>query len=302
MPQTTPCAFTWKLPPATLWDAVFREEIHTEIVDFFIHKKDSVNSPSTPWEAFKAVLRATCIVKQSGVLRAIRRSLTRQEQEIRTLDTQYFTSKDAGTLVNIHDKLMEFQEEALRETRYLYRNAQAQCYGEGDRPGKILAGLLRPPWALGYIAQLYDSDSNLVFSSPEILNAMSTFYAQLYTATPVLGRKELTNYFVTIQLIWLDSAHHAYLDVPITTEEIIHVISDLPGYRAPGLDGLTTAFYKEYAPLLAPHLLAMSQESLQTGSFLSLLWEAVIITLLEPDNPTDSCDLHRPLFFINIDT
>lgn len=62
---------------------------------------------------------------------------------------------------------------------------------------------------------------------------------------------ELSTYFDTLQLVWLDNADGEFLDMPITVEEIVQIISALPSDKAPGLGGFTTSFYKEYATLLA---------------------------------------------------
>lgn len=47
------------------------------------------------------------------------------------------------------------------------------------------------------------------------------------------------------------------LDLPITKEEIIEVINNLPSGKAPALDGLTAEFYKAYPEELAQFLLDM---------------------------------------------
>ncbi|KAJ1193883.1 hypothetical protein NDU88_003179 [Pleurodeles waltl] len=48
-------------------------------------------------------------------------------------------------------------------------------------------------------------------------------------------------------------------------ENIIQVIRGLPEDKAPGLDDLTSAFYKEHTELLAPHLCEMFAESIENG-------------------------------------
>ncbi|KAJ1190096.1 hypothetical protein NDU88_006835 [Pleurodeles waltl] len=68
---------------------------------------------------------------------------------------------------------------------------------------------------------------------------------------------DLTPYFDLVQLLWLDKEHCRLLEEPFTKEEIAQVIYLLPGNKAHWLDGLTAAFYKEYAGILAPHLLTL---------------------------------------------
>lgn len=69
----------------------------------------------------------------------------------------------------------------------------------------------------------------------------------------------------------------------------------------PGLDGLTTSFYKTYIEELVPCLLDVYQESLEGGSLPPIMREAMIISLLKPDKQANLCDSYRPLSLINVD-
>lgn len=78
-------------------------------------------------------------------------------------------------------------------------------------------------------------------------------------------------------------------------------MGELRADKAPGPDGLGAQFYKEYSDELAPRLLAVYQESLETGLLPDTMREALIITLLKPDKDPLSCDSYRPLSLINTD-
>ncbi|KAJ1142759.1 hypothetical protein NDU88_009072, partial [Pleurodeles waltl] len=71
--------------------------------------------------------------------------------------------------------------------------------------------------------------------------------------------------------------------------------------KSPGVDGLSPAFYKEYVDILAPRLLAVYSEALETGSLPASLREALIVTILKPGKDPTRCDSYRPLSMINID-
>lgn len=102
-------------------------------------------------------------------------------------------------------------------------------------------------------------------------------------------------------MLWLSKAHREYLDEPYTLEDITQVINSLPNDKAPGLDGLPASFYKTYCGILAPGLLDVYQESMETGALLPSMREAVILTLLKPDKDPASRDSYRPLSLINQD-
>ncbi|KAJ1153812.1 hypothetical protein NDU88_006570 [Pleurodeles waltl] len=67
----------------------------------------------------------------------------------------------------------------------------------------------------------------------------------------------LVSYFDSVQLLWLEEGHCQFPDKPFMVEKAIQAISAMVGNKAPVLDGVTAAFYKEFAPILALHLLAM---------------------------------------------
>lgn len=177
---------------------------------------------------------------------------------------------------------MKFQEEADRETKYMYKYTQARRYGEGDRPGKTLAALLRAPRGSSYITELNTDGGASVREPAEIVKNMAQFYRELYTSQANPAQADITDYLDTIALTWFNNNARTYMELPFTTDDIKQVISSMPADKAPGADGLTAAFYKEYTDRIAPKLLQVYAESLETGILPPTLREATIITLLKP--------------------
>ncbi|KAJ1109004.1 hypothetical protein NDU88_006374 [Pleurodeles waltl] len=133
------------------------------------------------------------------------------------------------------------------------------------------------------------------------MQVFTEYFTQLYAAPVGLREADVQEYFENIALVWFEEAHRAYLDMPFTVEEVAAAILSLPGDKSPGVDGLTPAFYKEYVDILAPCLLEVYAESLETGSLPASLREALIITVLKPGKDPTRCDSYRPLSMINID-
>ncbi|KAJ1090846.1 hypothetical protein NDU88_003974 [Pleurodeles waltl] len=91
------------------------------------------------------------------------------------------------------------------------------------------------------------------------------------------------------------------LDEPFTVEELIQVISAMLVNKAPGLDGLTAKFYKEFALTVALRLLALYEESLAARVHTPSLREELIVTILKPDKDPQRLESYRPLSTINMD-
>lgn len=57
----------------------------------------------------------------------------------------------------------------------------ARAYGEGDRPGRVLANLVRPPKFSNYIAEIQDPEGVIHRNLPDELQTFVEFYKNLYT-------------------------------------------------------------------------------------------------------------------------
>ncbi|KAJ1118072.1 hypothetical protein NDU88_006267 [Pleurodeles waltl] len=66
------------------------------------------------------------------------------EQELAQLEQDHQNTEDNQTLGHIHAKLLEFQDTTLVEIWHLGKYATTRAYGEGERPGLVLANLIRP--------------------------------------------------------------------------------------------------------------------------------------------------------------
>ncbi|KAJ1115704.1 hypothetical protein NDU88_003926 [Pleurodeles waltl] len=157
------------------------------------------------------------------------------------------------------------------------------------------------PWASGYVTEMDDSSGERVAGTSEVLRVFTTFFQDLYSAPFAVPVEVIRGYFSDISLLWFDRAHREYFDAPFTIEEVNAAIRSLPGDKAPGLDGLTSAFYKEFTDILAPYLLDVYDEALRNRVLPASLCAVLIVTILKPGKAAVSCDSYRPLLMINND-
>ncbi|KAJ1155121.1 hypothetical protein NDU88_007856 [Pleurodeles waltl] len=146
-------------------------------------------------------------------------------------------------------------------------------YGVDDRPQRTPAKMLCQPGASPHVVEHLDECQERQTTLAGFLQILVSLYARLYSDSMAPNKEDLLAYLDTIHLVWMDCAHCLYRDCPFTEEEL-QVIQALLGDKAPGLDSLTTSFYKEYAALLTPHLLAMYEDSLETRTLPPSLLEA----------------------------
>ncbi|KAJ1203668.1 hypothetical protein NDU88_007452, partial [Pleurodeles waltl] len=240
----------------------------------------SVDREATLWEAFKVVIRGQCIARQAGVLRAIRGTLVALEADIKRLERTFLEAGESEVPGLLKPKLLEYNEEAMQEVKFPGKYAEARRYGEGGRPGKVLANMIRPPRPATCIHELRTTAGELLHDKEDIVGAFSEFYSRLYTNTQDECPEGLESFLDSIALVWFNNNHREYMDLPIDAGEVAQFIMSLPPDKAPGPDGLTTAFYKAYVDELSPRLLAVYEEALEKGVLPATMREALIITLL----------------------
>ncbi|KAJ1107589.1 hypothetical protein NDU88_004979 [Pleurodeles waltl] len=118
-------------------------------------------------------------------LRSIRGRLQLLERELSQLQQEHCDTADTGTLGHIRVKVQEYQETALLEIRHMGKYAVARTYGEGDRPGKVLANLIHPSRSANLINKMTATDGSTL-NDPEdiaarIMNTTKHFTPQRET-------------------------------------------------------------------------------------------------------------------------
>ncbi|KAJ1197306.1 hypothetical protein NDU88_001166 [Pleurodeles waltl] len=106
--------------------------------------------------------------KYAGVLKSIRRHLAHLEKEIAQLEEEHLLTADRHPLGRIHAKIIEFQDTALTEVQHMGKYVTACIYGEGERPGAVLAGIIRPRREKGTIMAIQDEDGSMIMDQERI--------------------------------------------------------------------------------------------------------------------------------------
>lgn len=91
------------------------------------------------------------------------------------------------------------------------------------------------------------------------------------------------------------------LNNPISQAELISAIGKLHNNKAPGPDGVTVEFYKEFKDCLMQPLLAALVQSFEDGALLSSATEACISLIHKKGRPADECASFHPISLLNLD-
>lgn len=211
-------------------------------------------------------------------------------------------SADETISQEIRELLGEYRDAADAEVKHLGKYATARVYGEGERPGAVLAQLLKTWRSKTQVSELKSAKGDVLTEETEIAGRFKQFYAELYSARSVGTEDEITDYLAHIKLPFLTNTHREYLMRPIEKDDILLALSSMKVGSAPGADGLTVAFYKAFLDLLLPHLMELFEDMCVTGTMPPMMREAVIVAILKPDKPSVECGSYRPLSLLNVDT
>lgn len=261
----------------------------------------SVDTFQSIWEAFKVCIRGIAMAKHSGILRSIRQRLSVVEGALKDLELRQLTENTQDVTDAIKSLLSEYQEEADREVKYLGKYAIARTYGEGDRPGSVLANLLKAKRRKTQIPQVRAADGTLLTDENAIAQRFQQYYTELFATRSTGLEDEIQEYLEYIKLLFLSEPYREFLMQPIEKDEIMEALMGMKAGGDPGTDGLTVEFYKTYIDILLPHLSTLFDKMCVTGEMPQTMRAALLIAIPKQDKPLEECGSYRPLSLLNID-
>lgn len=272
------------------------------IEDVLANNIGSVSQFSTVWEAFKMYFRGIAISKHSGVLHAIRSQLVYLERQLTELEAVLCREGAVEGDDELQKTLVEYQEAADNEVQHMGKYAVTRSYGEGDRPGATLAALLRRRREASMITAILSEDGELVTDPEHIANQFRHYYDTLYRSRPLSDDSTICDFLEHIKLPLLTNDQQEYLMRLLEAWEMHEALRHMRSGSAPGQDGLTVTFYKEFKDLLTPHLVTLFEELYERGKLPPTLREAMKVTIPKPGKSPEECSSYCPLSLLNVDT
>ena len=113
--------------------------------------------------------------------------------------------------------------------------------------------------------------------------------------------ERMNTFFSSLNLPSSSGDQKTSLEAPISKKEVLSAIKGLQSGKAPGPDGLSSEFYKEFHDLLIDPLLNMFNDSFKRGILPRSLREAHISLILKKDKIPEDCASYRPISLLNTD-
>ncbi len=116
----------------------------------------------------------------------------------------------------------------------------------------------------------------MAYSLQDINESFVHFYSTLYTSEYPNDPAILDSFFKKIELPTINPDLNSDLGRPVVASEVAEAITAMQSSKAPGPDGFPIEFYKKFATLLGPLLVAVYNESFDTGTLPLTLTQASI--------------------------
>uniref|UniRef100_A0A6I8RW77 Reverse transcriptase domain-containing protein n=1 Tax=Xenopus tropicalis TaxID=8364 RepID=A0A6I8RW77_XENTR len=295
----------WRLNETLLSRQDDQNIIKQNIKEYFKNNKTEEIGPQCLWLAHKATLRGEFIAMAKKKRKESEKQRANIEHKIKLLEKQLSVKSTKQLTQEIQSLKKELNQILINKTEYRLKLLKQTYYTKSNKADKLLASQLRNKQAQTRIP--YITENNKKISDPKkIADLFATYYTSLYNLAlnntePKPTADNITQYLTSIKLPQPTQKQKESLNSPITIEEVHQVIKQLKIGKAPGPDGYTNLYYKIFAHELAPHLLQLFTDIMDTGIITPEFLQAHISTIPKPGKPADICQNFRPIALLNTD-
>ena len=153
---------TWRLNVGIMNNKVITEQIKMEIKRYIEENDTEETSPTTLWDALKAVIRGKLIAITSQQKKLKQAAFLNITKELKNLELQYQNTQNTQTLQEIKSKKGEIDDILRGEIEKKHRFVKQQYYEIGPKATRLLARRIRKQQALNTIHKIRDVHSNQI--------------------------------------------------------------------------------------------------------------------------------------------
>lgn len=277
-------------------DPIFSEEI-SDFWSKWLKEKDKYENLLTWRDKAKQHFKRIAIAR-STTLRKIKRNEHQQlERNLKHLQHQASTgTPDAVEKYLIaKEKLKQYE---LQDLEGVKLRSKARFLEEGEKSSQYFYSLEKKQ-VNHMISSLMKDNEETVTDTYDIIVETRQFYKQLYTAEPI-DIKAQVNMFNTYPLPTLPDKERIECDTPLTEGEPQQALSSMENNKSPGIDGLTTNFYKHFWNVFGSELTRVYNYDFSNGTLSSTQRRGVITLLFKKGDHTrlKNC---RPITLLTTD-
>lgn len=292
----------WRLNTSLLNDPQCKDCIKKDFNDYVDCNDNGAVSPSTLWDAAKAVIRGKLIMWSTHKKKEKDKQISDLTAKLKSLENRHMKYNDVDALKQIqHTKqiLNNIYESQLEiKAKFLKQN----FYENGPKSKKLLAWRIRQQLAERFIHKIKDLQTNKTYHEPEdIQRSFENYYSNLYTQPQAANLPAVSDFLASLDLPSVGTEQNRIMTQEITEEEINKAISRLKTGKMPGADGYPSIWYKTFREILVPILKKCFNYVLRGGET-PLSWRQALISVIpKPGKDNTECSSYRPISVLNID-
>lgn len=289
----------WKLNASLLEHDSYVSAI-SETITSTVNQYQSIISYKHLWELIKIRIKEQSIRFSVSLNNTKKTRINKLEQQIKDIDLSLAEEYR-------HAKFIERQE--LKDTLddLLKVNAQgaqirsrAKWVEEGERSTSYFLRLEKHNQNNNRITRLMTDDGNYVDSDEDILNEAKSFYSKLYDSSKPRDH-DIKQYINQTEIPnKLTEEDKKTCEGLISAEECSTVVKNLKLNKSPGLDGLTSEFYKRFWPHISDILIKCYNESFNE-QILPLSQRSSVLSLIYKKGDRERLVNYRPISVTNTD-
>lgn len=250
------------------------------------------------WDIGKIQIKIFCQQYTENATGSLNDSMEKLEVEILGLYKDLESQPNSRLLEDLKYKKQSLVDLLDMKVQGALVRARFQGLTEVDKPTKFFFGLEKKAAKSRVIHCLKTPAGQVVEDPVEICRFATVFYKNLFAAEAERNAQEIKLFLHDLPQIPQEEA--ADLEPLLTFNELTDAMQQIKNARAPGLDGITVEFYKEFWSLLGWELYMVLLESIKEG-LLPLSCRRAVITLLPKKGDLSYLKNWRPVSILCLD-
>ncbi|XP_074313317.1 uncharacterized protein LOC141648506 [Silene latifolia] len=159
----------------------------------------------------------------------------------------------------------DYQELQKACDSFLLQKSKATWISEGDNNSKVFHSYMKNRQARNKVLRIGTEQGMWLTDPRQIQQAFLSFYQTLLGETQIM---KAVNAKVVQRGSICTEEHWAWLSMPVTNDEIKEALFQIPNHKAPGLDGYSSAFFKDAWSVVGEELCEVGKDFFIHGRLL----------------------------------
>ena len=286
----------WHFNNSLLADHIFNAEINN-FWNTWITKKTTFPNLLQWWDKAKYHFKNISIQRSSTLRKIERNEHRRLEFKVQKLQNNIANGNDHDTKAFLQAKT-ELQQLHQKDLDALKIRTQIKYAEEGEKSTRYFYSLERRNQTKQTINVVTKDNLDTIPEPSDIITETHTFYKHLYSSEPIDQHKQ--DAFLQINTPILSTNERNICKGHVTEQELNKALFSMENNKSPGLDGLSTNFYKHFWNILGHELTKILNFAYENGS-LALSQRRGVISSLFKKGVRTKLKNWRPITLLNTD-